>query len=107
MRAEELSPPRLSLACKTQSKPRLHLHRFSLRTRTKEADFAPAPHGVVAETKAALTTADAPQPDAIADELAADLIVAGAYGYSRQRKWVLGGIINELFAGDRCVLVAH
>ena len=67
-----------------------------------------ARHGVVAEVKAvASTMANAPQLHAIADDLEADLIVAGAYGYSRQGKWVLGGITSELLAGDRCALVAH
>ena len=78
------------------------------RSRLTEIVTWLARHGVVAEAKAvASTTANALQLDAIADELGADLIVAGAYGYSRQRKWVLGGITSELLAGDRCALVAH
>jgi nucleotide-binding universal stress UspA family protein len=65
-------------------------------------------HAIVAEAKAVpSTTANAVQLNAIADELEADLIVAGAYGYSRQGKWVLGGITSDLLAGNRCALVAH
>jgi hypothetical protein len=67
-----------------------------------------AHHGIAAAAKAVpSTTANAPQLDAIADELETDLIVAGAYGYSRQHKWVLGGITSGMLAGDRCALVAH
>lgn len=78
------------------------------RSRLTEVVTWLAHHGVVAQAKAVpSTTANAPQLEAVADELGADLIVAGAYGYSRQRKWVLGGITSELLAGDRCALVAH
>ena len=34
-------------------------------------------------------------------------MVAGAYGYARQGRWLLGGITTQLLAGDRCALVAH
>lgn len=82
--------------------------RAEARSRLTEIATWLARHGIVAEAKAvASTMANAPQLDAIADELGADLIVAGAYGYSRQGKWVLGGITSELLAGDRCALVAH
>jgi len=78
------------------------------RSRLTEVVTWLAHHGIVAEAKAVpSTTANALQLDAIAGELEADLIVAGAYGYSRQREWVLGGITSELLAGDRCALVAH
>ena len=78
------------------------------RSRLTEIVTWLAHHGIAAEAKAvSSTTANAPQLAAIADELETDLIVAGAYGYSRQRKWVLGGITSELLAGDRCALVAH
>ena len=82
--------------------------RAEARSRLTEIVTWLARHGVVAEAKAvASTMANAPQLDAIADELGADLIVAGAYGYSRQGKWALGGITSGLLAGDRCALVAH
>jgi len=68
-----------------------------------------AHHGVKAEAKVmAPGKANAAQLDAVADELGANLIVAGAYGYSRQNTWVLGGVTSELLAGGRrCALIAH
>jgi len=37
-----------------------------------------------------------------------DLIVASAYGHSRLREWVRGGVtLNLLLYGDRCALVSH
>ena len=46
--------------------------------------------------------------NAIAQELAADLIVAGAYGHSRLREWVLGGVTRDLLLrANRCSLVSH
>jgi nucleotide-binding universal stress UspA family protein len=64
------------------------------------------------EVKAAATVtlssgANARQLRAIARDSSADLIVAGAYGYRREREWVLGGVTADLLAGDRCVLFAH
>lgn len=45
---------------------------------------------------------------AIADEVGADLIVAGACGHSRQREWVLGGVTSDLLlCADRCSLLSH
>jgi nucleotide-binding universal stress UspA family protein len=38
----------------------------------------------------------------------ADLVVAGAYGHSRLREWVLGGVTHDLLTrSERCSLVAH
>jgi nucleotide-binding universal stress UspA family protein len=56
---------------------------------------------------AVASEANAPQLAAIARELKADLIVAGAYGYSRQGQWTLGGITAELLGGERCAVVSH
>lgn len=45
---------------------------------------------------------------AIADELDADLIVAGAYGHSRQQEWVLGDVTSDLVLhANRCSLLSH
>lgn len=45
---------------------------------------------------------------AIATQWGADLIVAGAYGHSRLREWVLGGVTRELLLkSDRCALLSH
>ena len=38
----------------------------------------------------------------------ADVIVAGAYGHSRLREWVLGGVTRDLLLrADMCALVSH
>ena len=45
---------------------------------------------------------------AIADEQETDLIVAGAYGHSRVREWVLGGVTSDLLLrADRCSLLSR
>jgi nucleotide-binding universal stress UspA family protein len=46
--------------------------------------------------------------DAIAADLAAGLVVAGAYGHSRFRELVLGGVTEHLVTRtQRCVLLSH
>lgn len=50
----------------------------------------------------------AQQLDSLAWEEGADLIVAGAYGHSRFREWVLGGATRDfMMRMPRCVLLAH
>lgn len=51
--------------------------------------------------------ANAAQLRTMARDAAADLVVAGAYGYKRDRQWVLGGVTADLLAGERCALLAH
>jgi nucleotide-binding universal stress UspA family protein len=67
-------------------------------------------HGVVAQTRLQRlrerTVAD--ELVRLAEEDRADLIVAGAYGHSRTREWILGGVTRDLL--DRCpvcCLMAH
>jgi nucleotide-binding universal stress UspA family protein len=44
----------------------------------------------------------------IADRETADLIVSGAYGHSRAREWMLGGVTRDLLNHARvCCLMAH
>ena len=80
-------------------------------TRARLADVGRwlARHGVVAEQVAAPAIGD--DADALwvlAQDLGADLIVAGAYGHSRLREWVLGGVTkNLLLSKDRYSLVSH
>lgn len=66
-------------------------------------------HGVEASSR--LITALGSDGDrllSIADEENADLIVAGAYGHSRFREWVLGGVTRNLLRnGHRCLLLSH
>jgi len=52
--------------------------------------------------------AEAPQLAAIAKDLRADLIVAGAFGHSRKREWAFGGVTRDLLLrADRCILASH
>lgn len=66
-------------------------------------------HGVEASSR--LITAlgnDGDRLLSIAEEENADLIVAGAYGHSRFREWVLGGVTRSLLqGGGRCLLLSH
>ena len=48
------------------------------------------------------------QIDRIAADLGAGLVVAGAYGHSRFRELILGGMTQHLISQpDRCVLLSH
>ena len=66
-------------------------------------------HGVPA--RARIETAEksnATQLNAIAAQLKADLVVAGAYGHLRGRDWILGGITHDVLHGaHRCTMVSH
>jgi nucleotide-binding universal stress UspA family protein len=66
-------------------------------------------HGVAAAPLVAASTGDdVAQLDAIARTQGAGLVVAGAYGHSRLREWVLGGVTRDLLlTADRCAVVAH
>jgi nucleotide-binding universal stress UspA family protein len=66
-------------------------------------------HGVEAESTASLSTGDdAAALYAIAQDQGADVIVAGAYGHSRMREWVLGGVTRDLLlSANRCSMVSH
>lgn len=66
-------------------------------------------HGVVAEPIAAASSgADANGLTALAREQGADLIVAGAFGHSRLREWVFGGVTRDLLLrSDRFTLLSH
>jgi nucleotide-binding universal stress UspA family protein len=66
-------------------------------------------HGVSAEAVASASTGDdATQLYRLAQEQGADVIVAGAYGHSRLREWVLGGVTRDLLLRtDQCSLVSH
>ena len=66
-------------------------------------------HGIAAEALAVPSTGnDTAQLDGIAQEKAAGLLVAGAYGHNRIREWVLGGVTRDLLLRPgRCSLVSH
>lgn len=66
-------------------------------------------HGVKAEPEAVVSTGvDSDCLSDLGHQRAADLIVAGFYGQSRFREWVLGGVTSDfLRIPNRCVLVSH
>lgn len=66
-------------------------------------------HGVVCEPRAIAVEDERIAPlSGIADDEGADLIVAGAYGHSRLREWILGGVTRDLLRQtDRCVLFSY
>jgi nucleotide-binding universal stress UspA family protein len=66
-------------------------------------------HGLIASVRVPEGNRDATaQLDDIADDLGAGLIVAGAYGHSRFRELVLGGMTQHLVMQcARCVLLSH
>jgi nucleotide-binding universal stress UspA family protein len=68
-----------------------------------------ARHGIHAEPNAVAAACDEPRAFAdMAKTQGADLIVAGAYGHSRLREWVLGGFTRHLLNETGiCALVVH
>ncbi len=66
-------------------------------------------HGIKAQPLAAAAGGSHAQSlAAIAAEQKADLVVAGAYGHSRLREWVLGGVTSDLLQrSDRCALLSR
>lgn len=66
-------------------------------------------HGVAAEPDVRKATGDdAQQLHEAVVERNAGVIVAGAYGHSRVREWVLGGVTrNLLLRAGHCALVSH
>jgi nucleotide-binding universal stress UspA family protein len=68
-----------------------------------------ARHGVTASARIEPSTGnDGQRLQAAADDANADVIVAGAYGHSRLREWVIGGVTRDLLLeGRRGVMVSH
>lgn len=67
-------------------------------------------HGIEASAKVEVETDDRAcvEINIQAQAMAADLIVAGCYGHSRMREWVLGGVSRGLIhAPERFVLLSH
>jgi nucleotide-binding universal stress UspA family protein len=66
-------------------------------------------HGLVASGQVPGECGDAArQLDRIASEVGAGLVVAGAYGHSRLREWVLGGVTKRLVNPlNRCSLLSR
>jgi nucleotide-binding universal stress UspA family protein len=68
-----------------------------------------ARHGVEANGSTALADGtEAKQLAAVAKDVGADLIVAGAFGHSRLPEWAFGGVTRDLLLfADRCVFASH
>ncbi|WP_309643498.1 universal stress protein [Phenylobacterium sp.] len=67
-------------------------------------------HGVAASAKVMVEADDraGAEINIQARAMAADLIVAGCYGHSRMREWVMGGVSNSLIrAPEQFVLLSH
>lgn len=66
-------------------------------------------HGIQADRKVAREGKSGTNAlAAIAARHDADLIVAGAYGHSRMREWMFGGVTRDLLLREkRCALLAH
>jgi nucleotide-binding universal stress UspA family protein len=66
-------------------------------------------HGIEATPVAMLSTGDdAVRLNGIIEEQRADLLVAGAYGHSRMREWVLGGVTRDLLLrAEHASLISH
>jgi nucleotide-binding universal stress UspA family protein len=66
-------------------------------------------HGVEATCVATpLKETESAHLAAIAEDIEADLIVAGAFGHSRLREWAFGGVTRDLLVrAERCTLVSH
>jgi nucleotide-binding universal stress UspA family protein len=66
-------------------------------------------HGVVASEQVPAEKGNAAeQIERIASAVGAGLVVAGAYGHSRLREWVFGGVTRRLLnPSDRCTLLAR
>jgi nucleotide-binding universal stress UspA family protein len=66
-------------------------------------------HGISAEQFVSPSSGDdAMRLNSIAQGHGVDLIVAGAYGHSRLREFVLGGVTHDLLlCANRCSFVSH
>jgi len=65
-------------------------------------------HGVAASPLTAEETDTPKDLDLIASNMGAGVIVAGAYGHSRLREWVLGGVTHHFVTStSRCVLLSR
>ena len=66
-------------------------------------------HNIHASARVELSAGDAgSQLDAIASEARIDIIVAGAYGHTRLREWIFGGVTRHLLQqSSACALLIH
>jgi nucleotide-binding universal stress UspA family protein len=79
------------------------------RARTEDVTSWLASHGIKASACAvAAVQDDSADIEAIAKQLGAGVVVGGAYGHTRVREWVLGGVTRDLLLRpSRCSVVSH
>lgn len=79
------------------------------RARTEDVADWLARHSVVASARvAAAANDDATELEHVAKELDAGLLIDGAYGHTRVREWVLGGVTRDLMLRPaRCSFLSH
>lgn len=62
-------------------------------------------HGIAATSRLVLASGnDGERLLDLAEDVGAELIVAGAYGHSRLREWILGGVTRDLLHQSKCCL---
>jgi nucleotide-binding universal stress UspA family protein len=68
-----------------------------------------AAHGIAAEARAEPgRDEDAVTLSLLVDDLKAGMLVGGAYGHSRLREWVLGGVTRDLLLQPlHCSFISH
>jgi len=66
-------------------------------------------HGIIASTFVPESEAGVPeQLDRFAADVGAGAVIAGAYGHSRLREWILGGVTRHLATGSqRCAFLSR
>ena len=79
------------------------------RIRTEDVADWLARHGVAATARAvAAVNGEVTELSDVCKEIDAGLLVGGAYGHTRLREWVLGGVTKDLLLRPaRCSLVSH
>jgi nucleotide-binding universal stress UspA family protein len=84
-------------------------HKEAATKRLNEVVVWLKSHGVAAKALVSISSdTDATQFLSIAKKQHADIVIAGAYGHSRFREWVLGGVTNELLQGAHfCAFLSH
>ena len=83
--------------------------RAAALSRVKDVGAWLSRHGVVASEQVPAEKGNAAeQIERVASGVGAGLVVAGAYGHSRLREWVFGGVTRRLLnQSDRCTLLSR
>jgi nucleotide-binding universal stress UspA family protein len=109
-RAVEDSVPFLRMASKITVVEVVGKDEFSqAEARLKDLVEWLAAHDIAAKARVESDRGeDAVVLSGLAEELKAGMVVGGAYGHSRLREWVLGGVTRDLLLQPtRCSLVSH